>query len=288
MKGEFYEAYRMAVFNSLVSFTTDQPSGDWIKSTLKSHDGRKSMKALRNHFAGEGNASRNKAEADRLKESIHYKNERAMTFEIFLTNCQKMYNIYDKAGEPMSEDAKIRFLFKKIENTGLKPAIEALKVQQSTKEELTYAQAANHLATAVSELPEFIAKHRNVSGATTTNTTTRGDSSIYNADGTIITGHIPNWRSLSQADRHIVHAERKRLGVFKNKNGDDRKPAKQKGAVNANRLKQLSDTNKRMKRQIKAMKKSSTNGDNDANSDSDTDAGDQFGGKAAKKKQKKN
>ena len=289
LEGEFYEADRLTVFNFLVSFTTDQPSGDWIKSTLKYHNGRKSMKALRSHFAGEGNASRNKAEADRLKDSLHYKNERAMTFEIFLTNCQKMYNIYDKEDEPMSEDAKIRFLFKKIEHPGLTAAIEALKVKQSTNEELTYQQAANHLSTAVSELPEFLAKNRNVSGAKTTNTTERGDPSIYNPDGSIITGHIPNWRSLTNADRQIVHAERRRLGVIKNKGGDDNssKSAKQKEAARDNRLKQLSDTNKRMKRQIKALKRSSTNGDNDNVSDSDADAGDQFGGKAAKKKQKK-
>ena len=129
-----------------------------------------------------------------------------------------------------------------------------------------------------------------MTAANTTNTQLKSDPSIYNPDGTIITGHIPNWRNLTKADRQIVHAERKRLGVSKNKNSDDnKKSAKQKDAANANRLKQLSDSNKGMKRQIKALKRSSTsNGDDNADSDSDTDAGDQFGGKAAKKKQKKN
>ena len=144
----------MAVFNALISFTTDQPSWDWIKSTLKHNDGRTSMQALQNHFAGEGNASRNKADANRLKDSLHDKNERAMTFEPFLTNCQKMYNIYEKEDKPMSEDAKIRFLFKKVQHTGLQPAIEALKVRQSTSEDLTYTQAANHISKAESELPD--------------------------------------------------------------------------------------------------------------------------------------
>ena len=267
LEGEFYEADKITVFNFLMSFTTDQPSGDWIKTTLRYHNGRRSMKALRNHFAGEGNASRNKAGADRLKESLHYKNERAMAFEIFLTNCKKMYNIYEKEKEAMSEDAKIRFLFKRIENEALKPAIQALKVRQSTGEELTYAQAANHMSTAVSELPEFITKNRNVSGiTTTTNTAAKGDPSIYNPDGSVITGHIPNWRSLSPADRQIVHTERRRLGVNKNKGSDGKHSAKQNNAASANRLKQLSDSNKRMKRQIKALK-SSKGDNNDANSE---------------------
>ena len=77
------------------------------------------MTALRNHFSGEGNATRNMAEAERLRESLHYKNERSMPFERVLTKCQKMYNIYEQEGEPMSEEAKIRFLFKKVVHTDL-------------------------------------------------------------------------------------------------------------------------------------------------------------------------
>ena len=107
LSGEFYESDRMTVFNFLVTFTTDQPSGDWIESTLRYNNGRWSMKFLWNHFTGEDNALRIKTEADRLKERLHYKNERAMTFEIFPIQCQKMYNIYDKEEEGMSEDTKI-------------------------------------------------------------------------------------------------------------------------------------------------------------------------------------
>ena len=67
------------------------------------------MQALRDHFSGEGNASRRVAEADRMKDTLHYKNERSLPFETFLTKVQKMYNIYELHGEEMSEDAKIRF-----------------------------------------------------------------------------------------------------------------------------------------------------------------------------------
>ena len=94
LEGEYYDADRMSVFNMVVSFTTGQPSGDWIKTTLKHADGRRSMEALRKHFTGESNATRNLAEAERLNESLKYKSERSMYFEIFLTPCQKMFNIY--------------------------------------------------------------------------------------------------------------------------------------------------------------------------------------------------
>ena len=191
LNGEYYDADKLAVFNMVVSFTTGQPSGDWIKDTLKYADGRKSMKALCTHFAGEGNASRNVAEADRLQESLHYKSERAMAFETFLTQMQRMFNIYEKEGEPMPEDQKVRLLFKKVQHKDLDSAIKALKARQIDGTQLTYTMAANHLSAAVSELPEYLVKNRNVSGVGISNSS--GDNSgIYAADGSIKTGYISN------------------------------------------------------------------------------------------------
>ena len=83
-------ADRTSVFNMIVSFTTGQPSGDWIKSTLRYSDKSQSMEYLRRHFSGEGNATRNLAEAEKMQESMHYKGKRAMALETFLTQCQKM------------------------------------------------------------------------------------------------------------------------------------------------------------------------------------------------------
>ena len=109
-----FQADDKAVQQSLISFTTGQTSEDWIKPVLKFKSGRKSMQALRDHFSGEGNVTRRIAEADRFKETLHYKNERSLTFETFLTKCQKMYNIYAQHDKIMIEDAKICFLFNNL------------------------------------------------------------------------------------------------------------------------------------------------------------------------------
>ena len=281
LSGEFYLADRLVVFNMLISFTTGQPSNDWIKTTTRHSDGRRSMQALRAHFAGEGNQSRNISEAARLKESLHYKSERAMAFETFLTQCQKMFNIYDKEGEPMPEEARVRFLFKSVQHKDLQFAISALKARMIT-EIVTYTQCANHIATAVSELPEYVTKNRNISGVTTGQPPSNNSTGIHKPDGSIITGHIPDWRNLSQADRDIVFAERKRLGLSKGKTSG--KGAQRSNNAESNRLKQLTDQNKKYKRQIKAFKRSpdGTANDNDSTG-GDTDAGDTFGGKASKK-----
>ena len=90
------------------------------------------MEALCRHFSREGNATRNLAEAEILNELSHYKSKRAMYFEIFLTQCQKMFNIYEKEGEEISDEAKIGFLFRKLQHTGNRSSIDALKASQTT------------------------------------------------------------------------------------------------------------------------------------------------------------
>ena len=65
--------------------------------------------------------------------------------------------------------------------------------------------AANHLASCVSELPEYAAKNRNISLVKMA-----PSSGIKRVDGSIHTGFFPNWRSLSKEEREQVTAERKR------------------------------------------------------------------------------
>ena len=293
LSGEFYFADRLTVFNMILSFTTGQSSHAWIKHTLTASDGRKSMKALRDHFTGEGNASRRISEADHLKGQLHYTNERAMTFEEYLTNCQKMYNIYATENEPMGDDAKVRFLFETVRHEKLQPEIIALRAQQTAGNQITYTKACNHLSMAVSRLREYIAKNRNVSYTSTGPTPQwkqpqRGTSAIYNKDGSINLGHIKEWRSLSDSDKEIVDNERKRLG-FQNKRKKSYVPkSRNRFAPNsdANRMRQLQDQNNTLRRQIKAMRRNDVNPtptqSNHDNEHSVTDAGDQFGGRNSK------
>ena len=283
LTGTFYQAGRSTVQQAIVSFTTGLPSEDWIKNVSRYKDGRRSMKALRDHFSGEGNATRRIAEAERLRDTLHYKNERSLSFETFLTKCQKMFNIFEQQNEPMEEEAKIRFLFKKIEHTGLQSAIEAMRARITTSTTpITYSTVANHMSTAVSMLPEYIARNRNVS-LVATDRAQDGDSPIHNEDGSIKTGYIENWRDLSRQQRESVMKERTRLGIKLEKKG-----GKDGGGNKKGKASKLQKQNKKLKRQIKALKRAGKSDDSkDKNDDSsDEDAGDQFGGKNSKKKQK--
>ena len=288
LNGTIFDADKNTVHQAILSFTTGYPSEDWIKDKNKYRDGCRSMKALRDHFAGEGNATRRIAEADRLKKSLHYKNERSLAFETFLTRSQKMFNIYEKEGEAMTEDAKLRFLFDKTQHPTLTAQVAALEAQITAGANISYTTAANHLSTAVSKLPEFLSKNR-VIGAVTSS----GTGSIYKEDGSIKADqYIPNWNELSAEDRSKVMAERKRLNIRLGRGGKGHQNPK--GGKNSGQSSQaLKKQNSKFKRQIKALKrkmKSKDDNDNDANnseSEEEKDAGDSFGGRESKKNQKK-
>lgn len=190
----------------------------------------------------------------------------------------------------MSDEAKVRFLFDKTQHQALQQTIAALKAGMLTGDPLPFTTCANHLSTAVSELPEYITLARNVSGITREAPSVNSPG-IYHNDGTIKTGHISNWRSLSNEDRNIVAAERLRLGLGKAKTTGKR--GKGTGAhlasksSNANKMKQLTDTNTKMRRQIKALKRTSGGGKEDEDSEeSNPEPGDSFGGKNSKKAKK--
>ena len=289
LSGTYYDADKQTVHQAIVSFTTGNPSEDWIKSVSRHRDGRRSMKALRDHFAGEGNATRRIAEADRLKNSLHYKNERSLSFETFLTKCQRMFNIYEKEGEPMPDDAKLRFLFEKIQHAGLQTQIEALRASITTGTAVSYVTAANHLSTAVSQLPEYVAKSR-VIGATGT---TEGGDGIRRADGSIIANAwLPNWDDLSKEDRAKVLAERRRLGIRLGRGGKEGGGGgDQQKNKNSKAFNKLKRQNKKYQRQIKALKRDG-GGNNDDNQGSENeeeqDAGDSFGGRRSKRNRTNN
>ena len=47
------------------------------------------------------------AKAQRLRETLHYKSERSMTFQTFLDCMEHMFNMYEKEGKPFTEQAKV-------------------------------------------------------------------------------------------------------------------------------------------------------------------------------------
>ena len=284
----YFEADRDTVHQLIVSFTAGENSENWIKKVKRYRDGRRTMQALRDHFSGEGNVTRRIAEAERIRDTLQYKNERNLTFESYLTKCEKMYNIFENHGEKMEEDAKLRFLFKNIQHSGLEADIAALKASITTNPAgtITYSTVCNHLSTAVSQLPEFIVKGRNISSVDRDETKSL---CCYKDDGTLILDeYLSDWQSIPIDIRKKILSERSRLGLKLGRGG------RGNTRVSSNSdMAKLKKDNQKFKRKIMALMKINASNDDDENNDDDTDedetqdAGDQFGGKKSKKKKKK-
>ena len=218
--------------NFLVAETVEQ----WIKNLEPHADGRRDMLAIREHYSGEGNASRQIATAERMRDGLHYKNERSLAFSIFLDRMQKMFNIDEEEGEEFTKNAKLRELFKRVQHPQLQDTVKALKVCFNM-EGITYTQAANHLTAEVSELPEYHLTRKISASSSGTPRIRGGGSNNHNSnikkkggtqapnkvvlmpDGSVFTGYYPNWSELSKEDKQRVLDSRskKKKGGLGNK-----------------------------------------------------------------------
>jgi len=133
LTGPHFEADARKVHQLATSFTQGETSEQWIKMHAKKQNGRVDLKALCAHYQGAGNTTRRIAEATRLRETLHYKNERLLSFATFLSKVQHMFNLFEEEDEPLTESAKFRFLMEKVQNPHLEADISALKVKSGER-----------------------------------------------------------------------------------------------------------------------------------------------------------
>ena len=198
-----FRADARKVHQLLMNFLVAESAEQWIKNLASRVNRRLDMEALRNHYGGEGNASRCIATAKKLRETLHYKSERSMPFSTFLDHMQKMFNIFQEEGEELTKNAKVHELLKRVQNNQLQDTIKALRVRFDL-DGISYTEAANHLTSAVSELPEYLLACRVSSlkrirgGGSEKGKNKFKRDSIYADDGTIFTGYYSNWKSLQR------------------------------------------------------------------------------------------
>ena len=204
-----------------MNFLVAESAEQWIKYLTPRVNGRCDMEALHNHYRGEGNTSRRIAMAEKLRESLHYKSEHSLPFSTFLDRMQKMFNIFKEEGEQLTENAKVRELFKHVQHMQLQDTVKALCVRYDL-DGITYIEAVNHLTTAVSKLPKFQLARR-VSTVKRVRAVGKGKhkrDSIYTEDGTIFTGYYSNFMSFSKKEHDKVIAKRECKNGKKNDNRD--------------------------------------------------------------------
>ena len=152
--GSNFQADARMVHQLLKSYLQAESAEQWIKPLARHQNGRRDMEALRGHYSGEGNTSRRIAVAERYRDTLHYKNEKTLSFSSFLDKIQTMFNIFETEGEPVQEQAKVRMLLMKVEHPQLQAAVGTLHVR-AQMDLVTFTECANHLSALVSELPDY-------------------------------------------------------------------------------------------------------------------------------------
>jgi hypothetical protein len=114
--GVFYKTDARKVHQLIHGFMQGETAETWIKPKEKRQNGRLEFRALQAHYGGEGNKSVRIKEAEVLRNLLHYKNERAMSFEKFPTNMQAMFTVFEDNDELLTDAQKIRLLFQKVQS----------------------------------------------------------------------------------------------------------------------------------------------------------------------------
>jgi hypothetical protein len=250
------------VHQIIQSLVVGEDAEQWVKDIKRYKNGRRDYLALVAHFTGEGNNTRRISDAERLFNTLHYKDERAMAFQAYLAKVKHMFNIFEEVGEPKTETAKIRFLMDTIKNTSLQAIIQAIKAKQAVDaESYTFTNAANLIASQLSK------------------DTTRSVSGINTAEGKVKTEYLPahEWRALTAEQKKAILDARPSKPGKKGRKGDGKKKDKQI---------------KKLRKQVAALKRNADEEVDEDASASDGDgqdpgAGNAFGGREEKKNQKK-
>ncbi len=146
-EGSIFERDTQRVLKIIQELTLDTPAADWIKNI---ECGRAAMKALQNHFDGEGEGERRKAQANAEINTLFYRNEQSFSFEKFATKLKSCFDVLERYNLPKHEEEKVNILLDKIQtsSTELRTAISLCREGHSN----TFLEAVTFIQTNVSRM----------------------------------------------------------------------------------------------------------------------------------------
>ena len=130
---------------------------------MKKTNGRIDMSALSAHYQGEVKTTRRIAEAERLRDSLHNRNERSLPLTSYLSKMQQMFTIFEDNKELYYNARKLGFLYDTIKHPQLMTTVSRLQVGQISGNIVRFTGACSHLATMVTKFPEYQITKLNVS-----------------------------------------------------------------------------------------------------------------------------
>jgi hypothetical protein len=123
LDGEAFEIDNRRVYGIIKTLIIEGPAWSHITPTVDhAKNGRRAWILLRNHYGNETFMNREIEEVSNAIDTLHYKKEYAsFTFEDFIMQLTKHYNMLEQHSEFTSEETNVRNLLKKITD----PTLEA-------------------------------------------------------------------------------------------------------------------------------------------------------------------
>jgi uncharacterized membrane protein YgcG len=113
--GESFQLDNQTVYRKLKAFLIDSPGWAWIEPHDTAENGRAAYMAWTTHYNGEGELSKRTAIAKSKLETLHYRNERSMSFERCTEIMTKCFNTLHKdPDQRYSDRQKVEKLLKAI------------------------------------------------------------------------------------------------------------------------------------------------------------------------------
>ena len=264
----------------------DSDAYTYIKQNIRRENGRIDMVSLRKRYENQATEQERINEANRILETLVYKNERVLTFELFSGKIQEAVDALTQCHrEPHNGDI-VDKIWKKIQNPELISFVEALKVQYN-QQPRPFDKILQDIATQIPNLRKVTFK-RNVSEMKTGMNYTREGTcpthGVFTAEGKMFVGNYPASRWLDD-DVKEYHAQ---IMDIRKKHSDKKKKSVKKkaskGSKENKKYKKLTSRISELERS--AAKQSKTNNQGTQEEATEDEAGNSFGGRKAKKKAK--
>jgi len=202
--GNKYTMDKLAVHNIITrNISETSHAYTYIKPSIRKNDGRTDMVALKARYQNPAMQDMYINEAKKTIETIAYKNERAMKFEIFSGKLQNAVNVLETYGRGMHNEDIVDMLWTKLQSADLAMFVSSLKVDYRRNRQ-DYTEILQEIAT---QIPNTKTTPFSPTGVAEINRIERGDcpaSGAHKPDGTLYTGSYPyhQWNSKEVSPHH--------------------------------------------------------------------------------------
>ena len=283
--GSKYTMDKLAVHNIIArNISETSHAYTYIKPTIRQNDGRTDIVALKARYQNPAMQDMYVNEAKKTLETISYKNERAMKFEIFSGKFQNAINVLSMYGRAMHNEDIVDLLWPKIQSADLAMFLSSLKVDYRRNRQV-YTDILQELATQIPVSATQPFSPTSVSDIHRVDERNKGKcpaSGAHMADGTLYTGSYPyqQWNSKEVMEHHEeIRAIRKQGGGGGANKGSK---MKRKAAELKSQISELETTRRRLIAEVGVTPKGAADEKkHDGNTDGSR-AGTAFGGRAEK------